>query len=77
MGASPGNELCETVRIVLYTHRPQGGASKPSTQPAAPAAIICGEAATTTLGAEGPVKLKNPTAKGRSLLQILTPLGRV
>ena len=34
-----------------------------STQPAALAAplfIICGEAATTTLGAKGPVKLKNP-----------------
>lgn len=37
MGASLGNELCEAVRIVLYTHRPQGEASKPSTQPAAPA----------------------------------------
>ena len=32
MGASLGNELCEAVRIVLYTHRPQGEASKPSTQ---------------------------------------------
>ena len=31
--------------------------------------IICGEAATTTLGAKGPVKLKNPPAKGRSILR--------
>ena len=28
----------------------------------APFFIICGEAATTTLGAKGPVKLKNPPA---------------
>ena len=32
--------------------------------------IICGEAATTTLGAKGPVKLKNPPAhRGRSILR--------
>ena len=45
----------------------------PSTQPAAPAAplfLICGEAATTTLGPQGPVKLTNPPArKGRSILR--------
>ena len=35
--------------------------------------IICGEAATTTLGAKGPVKLTNPPAKGRSILRTLTP----
>ena len=31
--------------------------------------IIRGEAATTTLGAEGPVKLKNPWAEGPSILR--------
>ena len=31
--------------------------------------IICGEAATTTLRAKGPVKLKNPPAAGRSILR--------
>ena len=44
----------------------------PSTQPAAeprPFFLICGGAATTTLGAEGPVKLKNPWAKGPSILR--------
>ena len=30
---------------------------------------ICGEAATTTLGPEGSVKLKNPPAEGRSILR--------
>ena len=30
---------------------------------------ICGEAATTTLGAKGPVKLKNPWAEGPSILR--------
>ena len=34
-----------------------------------PLFIICGEAATTTLGAKGPVKLKNPPAAGRSILR--------
>ena len=29
----------------------------------------CGEAATTTLGAKGPVKLKNPWAEGPSILR--------
>ena len=28
---------------------------------------------TTTLGAKGPVKLKNPPANGRSILRTLTP----
>ena len=31
----------------------------------------CGGAATTTLGAEGPVKPKNPPADGRSILRTL------
>ena len=43
--AFPENELCEAVRIVLYTHRPQGEASKPSTHPAAPAAHLLKSAA--------------------------------
>ena len=36
----------------------------------------CGEAATTTLGPQGPVKLKNPPAAGRSILRTfpLNPL---
>ena len=36
----------------------------------------CGEAATTTLGPQGPVKLKNPWAAGRSILRTfpLNPL---
>ena len=34
--------------------------------------IIRGEAATTTLGAEGPVKLKNPWAEGPSILRTFT-----
>ena len=34
-----------------------------------PLFIICGEAATTTLGAKGPVKLKNPPDAGRSILR--------
>ena len=33
----------------------------------------CGGAATTTLGAEGPVKPKNPPADGLSILRTLTP----
>ena len=32
---------------------------------------------TTTLGAKGPVKLKNPWAEGPSILRTLTPAGRV
>ena len=44
----------------FYTTR---GASR------APFFIICGGAATTTLGAKGPVKLKNPPAAGRSILR--------
>ena len=44
----------------FYTTR---GASR------APLFIICGEAATTTLGAKGPVKLKNPPVAGRSILR--------
>ena len=57
--------------------RPLSGSEhNPSTQPAAPAAPLflnCGEAATTTLGAKGPVKLKNPPAAGRSILRTFTP----
>ena len=54
--------------------RPLSGSEhNPSTQPAALAAppllLICGEAATTTLGAEGPIKLKNPWAEGPSILR--------
>ena len=44
----------------FYTTR---GASR------APFLKICGEAATTTLGAKGPVKLKNPWAEGPSILR--------
>ena len=46
----------------FYTTR---GASR------APFLKICGEAATTTLGAKGPVKLKNPWAEGPSILRTL------
>jgi len=48
----------------------------PSTQPAAvrrAPLFICREAATTTLRPVGPVKPKNPPAKGRSNLRTLTP----
>ena len=37
----------------------------------------CGGAATTTLGAEGPVKPKNPPAAGRSNLRTLSAEGAV
>ena len=35
--------------------------------------LIAQEGDTTTLGAKGPVKLKNPPAKGRSILRTSFP----
>ena len=65
-------DLISIAHRAIHHPRPEGplpperSEHNPSTQPAASAAPlffkICGEAATTTLGAKGPVKLKNPLA---------------
>ena len=39
--------------------------------------LIARKGDTTTLGAKGPVKLKNPWAEGPSILRTFTPAGRV